>query len=434
MDSKADKGNVVGEDQGMHVVAKPIGPACNLNCEYCFYLEKQALFSPGEKYRMSDDVLSAFIANYITSQPTPIVEFVWQGGEPTLLGLDFFKRVIELQKPFVKRKTITNSLQTNGTLLTADWCQFLKKHNFMVGISLDGPKEIHDRYRRDRKGNGSFDQVMRGLKLLQEHKVEYNVLACVARESAKHPLDIYRFFKDEGVEFIQFTPIVERLSDAHSGPVGLRLAGPAALDRKDQQGDVTPWSVIPEEYGDFLIDIYEDWVRHDVGTVFVMNFEWVLNAWIGNPSPVCVHAKQCGRAVVIEHNGDVYACDHCVYPEHKLGNIMTDTLPEMVAKSLRSGFGESKETALPRWCRDCEVLPACQGGCPKHRFATTYYDEPGLQYLCAGYKKFFLHIRKYLRAMATLLENGLPASRVMEAIKGPLVIRLEECRGENKRK
>ena len=230
----------------------------------------------------------------------------------------------------------------------------------MVGISLDGPKEIHDRYRRDRKGNGSFDQVMRGLKLLQEHKVEYNVLACVARDTAKRPLDIYRFFKDEGVEFIQFTPVVERLSDAHSAPPGLRLAGPAALDRKDQQGDVTPWSVIPEEYGDFLIAIYEEWVRHDVGTVFVMNFEWVLNAWIGNPSPVCVHAPTCGRAVVIEHNGDVYACDHCVYPQYKLGNIMSDTLPDMVAKSLRSGFGVCQgngTAAVVRGVRGAAGLP-----------------------------------------------------------------------------
>ncbi|MGZ6249716.1 MAG: anaerobic sulfatase maturase [Syntrophales bacterium] len=408
---------------GIHVVAKPIGPVCNLNCEYCFYLEKQALFGADEKYRMSDKVLSAFVTNYITSQPTPVVEFVWQGGEPTLLGIDFFKRIIEFQKPFVAQKTITNSLQSNGTLLTAEWCRFLKKNNFMVGISLDGPKEIHDRYRRDRKGNRTFSQVMRGLKLLQEHKIEYNVLACVAHETAKRSLDVYRFFKEEGVEFIQFTPVVERLSDTHSGRSGLRLAGPAALDEKDQQGDITPWSVVSEEYGDFLIAIYEEWVRHDVGSVFVMNFEWALNAWIGNPSPICVHAKQCGRSVVIEHNGDVFACDHCVYPQFKLGNILSDTLPDMVAKSLGSGFGVAKETALPRWCRECEVLVACQGGCPKHRFETSYYDEPGLQYLCPGYKKFFLHIRKYLRAMATLLENGLPASRVMEAIEGPLVIR-----------
>src|SRR5512147_2142361 len=220
--------------QGIHVVAKPIGPACNLNCEYCFYLEKQALFAADEKYRMSDKVLSAFITNYITSQPAPVVEFVWQGGEPTLLGIDFFKRVIELQKPFVGTKTITNSLQTNGTLLTPEWCRFLKKHNFMVGVSLDGPKEIHDRYRRNRKGTGTFDQVMRGLKLLQDHKVEYNVLACVARETAKKPLEVYRFLRGEGVEFIQFTPIVERLADVNGAPSGLRLAGPAALDKKEQ--------------------------------------------------------------------------------------------------------------------------------------------------------------------------------------------------------
>jgi uncharacterized protein len=411
--------------QGIHVVAKPIGPACNLTCEYCFYLEKRALFSPGEQYRMSDKVLSAFIANYITSQPTPVIEFVWQGGEPTLLGIDFFKRVIELQGPFAHQKTITNSLQTNGTLLTDEWCDFLKKHNFMVGISLDGPREIHDRYRRDGKGNGTFDRVMQGLKLLQKHKVEYNVLACVARDTARHPHEVYRFFKDEGVEFIQFTPIVERMPDTRSSQLGLRLAGPAALDKEESETDVTSWSVVPEEYGDFLIAVYEEWVRHDVGKVFVMNFEWALNAWIGNPSPVCVHAERCGRALVIEHNGDVYACDHCVYPEYKLGNISTGNLLQMVGKSVQSGFGVTKETALPHWCRGCEVLAACRGGCPKHRFAGTYDDEPGLHYLCAGYKKFFLHIRKYLRAMATLLENGLPVSYVMDAVKGLLVIKKE---------
>ncbi|MBP1729773.1 MAG: anaerobic sulfatase maturase [Deltaproteobacteria bacterium] len=425
MTSSTETRSECGEGQGIHVVAKPIGPACNLNCEYCFYLEKQALFAPGEQYRMPDNVLAAFITSYITSQPTPVVEFVWQGGEPTLLGIDFFKRVVELQKPFLGQKTIRNALQTNGTLLTTEWCRFLKKHDFMVGISLDGPQDVHNRYRRDRKGGGTFDQVMRGLRLLQEHKVEYNVLACVARETARKPLDVYHFFKKEGVEFIQFSPIVERLPDARSAGQGLRLAGPAALDKTEEQTDVTPWSVIPEEYGDFLIDIYEEWVRHDVGTVFVMNFEWVLNAWIGNPSPVCVHAHTCGRAVVIEHNGDVYACDHCVYPQYRLGNIMSDTLSNMISKSLRSGFGVAKESALPGWCGDCEVLPACQGGCPKHRFETSYHDEPGLQYLCAGYKKFFMHIRKYLRTMATLLEHNLPASRVMDAIKGPLVIQLD---------
>jgi uncharacterized protein len=412
--------------QGIHVVAKPIGPACNLNCEYCFYIEKQALFSAGEQYRMSDNVLSAFIKKYITSQPTPMVEFVWQGGEPTLLGIDFFKKVIELQRPFKKKKTISNSLQTNGTLLTDEWCIFLKKNNFMVGISIDGPQETHDRYRRDRNGNGTFDHVMRGLRLLQKHKVEYNVLACVARETAAQPLNVYQFFRDEGIEFIQFAPVVERLSDAGASESGLRLACPAALDQQEDNTQVTPWSVTPEDYGEFLIAVYDEWVRHDVGTVFVMNFEWALNAWIGNPSPVCIHAKQCGRSLVIEHNGDVYACDHCVYPQYKLGNILTGDLAAMVDKSLRSGFGTAKETALPRECRECGVLAACQGGCPKHRFAKTGDNEPGLQYLCAGYKNFFLHIRKYMRAMTQLLENGFPASYVMKAIKGPLVVKLDE--------
>jgi uncharacterized protein len=409
--------------QGIHVVAKPIGPVCNLNCEYCFYLEKQALFGPGEQYRMSDEVLSAFIINYITSQPTPVVEFVWQGGEPTLLGIDFFKRVIEIQRPFLGQKTITNSLQTNGTLLTDEWCRFLKKHNFMVGISLDGPKDVHDLYRRDRSGRGTFDQVLHGLKLLQKHNVEYNVLASVARETAKHPLEVYRFLRGEGVEFIQFAPVVERRSGMRNI---LRFAGPASLDKEERQTEVTPWSVVPEEYGDFLIAVYEEWVRHDVGKVFVMNFEWALNAWIGNPSPVCIHAERCGRSLVIEHNGDVYACDHCVYPEYRLGNVLADALPVLADRSRQSGFGMTKEAALPRWCRECKVLAACRGGCPKHRFAMTYYNEPGLQYLCPGYKKFFLHIRKYLRAMTQLLENGLPASYIMDAVKGPLVIKLDE--------
>jgi uncharacterized protein len=409
--------------QGIHVVAKPTGPLCNLNCAYCFYLEKKALFGAGKKYRMTDGLLSVFIKNYIQSQPSPVVEFIWQGGEPTLSGLDFFKKVVELQRPFARRKMIRNSLQTNGTLLTRKWCEFLKKYNFMVGISLDGPKEIHDRYRRDRRGNGTFDRVMQGLKLLQKYRIEYNVMACVARDTAKQPLDIYRFFRSEGVEFIQFTPVVERMPDESSLSCSLRLAGPASLDKQERQTQVTPWTVLPEEYGDFLIAVYEEWIRHDVGKVFIMNFEWALNTWIGNPSPVCIHAEQCGRSVVLEHNGDVYACDHCVYPEYKLGNIATDSLSDLVAKSMRSGFGIIKYHALPRQCKACEVLAACRGGCPKHRFAKAYDDEPGLQYLCEGYKKFFLHIRKYLNVITQLLENGLPASYVMKAVDGPLVIK-----------
>ncbi len=412
--------------QGLHVVAKPMGPVCNLNCTYCFYLEKKALFGEGEPYRMSDMVLAAFIRNYVRSQPTPVVEFVWQGGEPTLAGLDFFKKVVREQRPFTGKKTIRNSLQTNGTLLTDEWCAFLKKYSFMVGISLDGPQDIHDTYRRNRAGKGTFTEVMRGLKLLQKHGVEYNVLACVGRQTAKRPLEVYHFLKDSGVEFIQFTPVIEREPDEASLSNGLRLAGPATLDREEKHIKVTPWTVIPEEYADFLISVYEEWVRHDVGSVFVMNFEWALNAWIGNPSPVCIHADQCGRAVAIEHNGDVYACDHFVYRPYRLGNIADETLEQMVEKSLASGFGSMKETALPSWCRDCPVLKACRGGCPKHRFTISPAGESGLHYLCEGYKKFFLHIRKYLKVMATLLENGLPASKVMDAVKGPLVIRMGE--------
>jgi len=409
----------------MHIVAKPIGPACNLDCAYCFYLEKKALYGSGEDFRMPDEVLAAFIGRYVEAQPTPVVEFVWQGGEPTLLGVDFFRRVVELQRPFAGRKTITNSLQTNGTLLDDAWCRFLKQHNFMVGISLDGPREVHDRYRRDKAGNGTFDAVMRGLKLLQKHGVEYNVMASVARETARRPLEVYRFFKKLKVEFIQFVPIIERRPDEAARSRGLSLALPAVLDREEVNADVTPWTVDPEEYGDFLIAVYEEWVRNDVGKVFVMNFEWVLNAWIGNPSPVCVHADSCGRSLAIEHNGDLFACDHYVYPEYRLGNIMTDSLAEMVAKSPDIGCGARKQTSLPSWCGKCEVLAACRGGCPKHRFSATFQGEPGLHYLCTGYKKFFRHIRKYLRVMTQLLENGLSPALVMEAVKGPLVINME---------
>ncbi len=413
-----------GTAAGVHVVAKPVGPACNLNCAYCFYLEKEALFGVRRSRRMSDEVLSSFIANYIASQPAGPVEFVWQGGEPTLAGIPFFERVVALQRPFARTRTITNALQTNGTLLTDDWCAFLKAHGFLVGLSLDGPREIHDRYRVDRGGRGTFDRVIRGLRLLQKHNVDYNVLAAVARDTARRPLDVYRFLRTEGVEFIQFNPIVERLADEPDATCGLRLAKPARLDQEPDRVDLAPWAVVPDEYGDFLIALYEEWVRRDVGRVFVMNFEWALNAWIGNPVPVCVHAEECGRALVVEQDGDVYACDHCVYPEYRLGNVATQGLAALADDSQRSGFGVVKDGALPSQCRECDVLPACRGGCPKHRFLTSAVGDPGLQYLCAGYRKFFRYIRKYLRAMALLLENDLPASHVMDAIRSPIVIPL----------
>jgi len=412
--------------KGFHFMAKPAGPACNLNCRYCFYTEKNALYRGKNNYRMSEEVLETFIRKYISEQPVDEVEFVWQGGEPTLLGVDFYRRVVRLQKQYSQGKHIKNSLQTNGTLLNDGWCKFLKEHNFLVGLSLDGPAQIHDRYRVDHAGKPTFDAVIRGLRLLKKHDVDFNIMACVAKETAYKFLQVYRFFRDEGVRFIQFMPIIERVADAHGKERGFRLASPAVLDREETNTEVTPWSVSPEAYGTFLSGVFDEWVKHDVGSIFVMNFEWALNSWIGNPSPVCVYANQCGRSVVIEHDGDVYACDHCVYPGYKLGNILTDGPLEMIGKSLSSGFGTNKETALPQCCRDCEVLNLCRGGCPKHRFTSSYNGEPGLQYLCVGYKKFFLHIRKYLRVMTQLLENGLPVSHIMKALEGPLVVKLNQ--------
>ena len=408
---------------GLHVLVKPMGPVCDIACDYCFYLEKRALFARGEDFCMTEDVLAACVEQYVASQPTPVVEFVWHGGEPTLRGLEFFRRAVELQARFRGGKTIRNAIQTNALRLTDEWCAFFKAHDFFVGVSLDGPRQIHDAYRKTRGGAATFDGVMRGVRLLQEHGVDFNVLACVGRETARRPLEVYRFFKDEGLRFIQFTPIVEREPDAASRARGLSLSLPAALERTETAA-VTPWTVEPERYGDFLIAVYEEWVRSDVGTVFVMNFEWALNAWIGEGSPVCVFARQCGRAVAIEHDGGVYACDHYVYPEYQLGDVRAGSLREMVERSVASGFGPHKEAALPRWCRECDVLEMCWGGCPKHRFAASPYGEPGLHYLCPGYRKFFRHVRKYLRPLAQLLKHGQPASLIMEAFKGPLVIPL----------
>jgi len=408
------------QPQGIHIVAKPIGPKCNLDCDYCFYLEKQALFPKGEDYAMSDEVLEAYITKYITMQPTPVVGFVWQGGEPTLLGLDFYRKVVELQRPYISEKEITNSLQTNGTLLDDEWCDFLRENNFLVGLSLDGPREIHDRYRKDAGGKGSYDKTMRGLKLLQKHGVEYNVMATVGRETAYKPLEVYGFLKDLGVEFIQFAPVIERAAGLDEQQLGLKLAGPSSL-AKEENVAVTEWSVEPEVYGDFLIAIFDEWVRNDVGTTTVMNFEWALNAWIGNTSPVCQFAQSCGKAIMMEHNGDLYACDHSMYPEFKLGNIVQDNPVQLAERSVDKGFGV-KDANLPNCCQECEVLKACWGGCPKHRFVKPYDDGPGRYYLCQGYKKYFLYIQKYLHGITQLLENGLPASHIMQACKGPLVI------------
>jgi uncharacterized protein len=404
-----------------HIIAKPIGPQCNLNCEYCFYTEKTALFSQPQNFRMSGEVLETYIRKYIVAAKAPEVPFVWQGGEPTLLGVDFFRQAIALQKKYAGDKKIVNSLQTNGTLLDDEWCEFLKENEFLIGISLDGPKSIHDRYRLSQAGTPTFAKVMQGLVLLQKHDIEFNVLCCVTKESAYQATMIYRFLKASQVKFIQFIPIVERQPDAMAFKLGLRHGTPALQHILG----VTPWTVEPEAYGDFLITIFNEWVRNDVGNVHVMNFEWALEAWLGLEATVCVFAKQCGEALVMEHDGTVYSCDHYVYPEYQLGNILASTPEELVQSEKQHRFGLDKKAGLPNFCRTCAAEFACHGECPKHRFVQTPDGESGLNYLCAGYKKYFRHIHPYMKVMRQLIENNLPPAKVMEVIKGPLIVKVK---------
>ena len=410
--------------KGFHIMAKPIGPVCNLRCTYCFYTEKDALFPKDENYRMSDEVLEAYVRKYIASQRAPEVPFVWQGGEPTLMGLDFFHKVVRLQQRYSGVKRIKNSLQTNGTLLNDEWCRFMARHRFLVGFSLDGPEDIHNLYRVGRRGRPTFKTVMNGLKLMQKHGVEFNVLACVTRESARRPLDVYHFLKEQGVQYIQFIPVVERKSNPVAKNLGLRLASPPALNEEETE-IVTPWTVEPGSYGDFLIQIFDEWVRQDVSSVFVMNFEWALAAWAGVLSSTCNFAPRCGRSVIIEHNGNIYSCDHFVYPDYRLGNVVSGNLKDMIESDSQVAFGAAKETALPQYCRQCNWLFACHGECPKHRFVKTPTGEPGWNYLCRGYERFFNHVDPYMRSMVRLLEHHIPVKKIMEAVERPLVIKLE---------
>jgi uncharacterized protein len=402
------------EDVRFCVMAKPAGPACNLRCQYCFYLEKEALFDGGAAaHRMSDEVLEAYTRKYLAQSPPGPVEFHWQGGEPTLMGLDFYRKAVDLQQRFADGRTVTNTIQTNGTLFDDEWGRFLAAGKWMVGLSLDGPREIHDEYRLDAASKGTFDAVMRGLEILQQHKVEYNVLASVTPTSTRDPLAVYHFFKDAGVGFVQFMPIVERLPDDAAAQLGLQLAVGIRSGEKVQTLRMTPWSVQPETYGDFLITIFDEWVRHDVGSFAVMNFEWALANMMGRPAGVCQWMPTCGRSPIIEHNGDVYACDHYVYPEYRLGNILTDDFQEMMRSDRQLRFGDAKLDGLPKLCRQCPVGPGCWGECPKRRFLTTPDGEPGLNYLCAGYRKFFTHAAPYLKTIGQLVQSGRPAAEIM---------------------
>jgi uncharacterized protein len=376
---------------------------------------------PGSRFRMADEILESFIKQYIESQSVPEVTFGWQGGEPTLMGLDFFERVIHYQQKYVKPgMKIHNALQTNGTLLDEAWCRFFKKNDFLIGLSVDGPQELHDAYRVNKGGAGTFVQVMRGWRLLYEHGVEYNVLCTVHAANQDHPLDVYRFFRDElKTQFIQFIPIVERTT-----PEMLPLAniGWHAPDEKErllytQSGSkVTGRSVNAAKYGQFLIAIFDEWVRNDVGKVFVQIFDVALGAWLGQPGGLCIFAPTCGRAVALEHNGDVFSCDHYVEPDYLLGNIQSEHMLKMVSSKKQRQFGNAKRTTLPQYCRQCEVRFACHGGCPKNRFIHTPDGEPGLNYLCAGYKAFFNHIDKPMKMMIMLINMARPPADIMGLI------------------
>lgn len=396
------------------VMAKPAGPACNLRCDYCFYLEKEALFPAGNSRRMTDEVLEAYVRKYIESQPSMEVAFHWQGGEPTLMGIDFYRRAVELQKRYAGRKRISNVLQTNGTLLDDEWGRFLYEGNWLIGLSIDGPGDIHNVHRLDAKGNGSFDSVMRGLDVLRRHRVEFNVLTSVTPTSTSQPTRVYEFLKEAGVSFIQFMPIVERLPDDAARDLGLQLAVGIRSGQEPSAVQMTPWSVKPEAYGEFLCSVFDRWVRRDVGSVFVMNFEWAFAAYEGLAPRVCQFMPICGHSPIIEHNGDIYACDHYVYPEYRLGNILTDDLQDMMQSRRQCAFGEAKHTSLPKFCLECPLLIACQGECPKRRFMQAPDGQPGLNYLCAGYKMFFEHAAPYFAAMSRLRRSGQPVSKIME--------------------
>ena len=369
----------------LYVMLKPISAACNLACNYCYYLEKSNLYKHQPKRQMSEELLERFVKDYIEAQTMNEVVFTWHGGEPTLRPLSFYQKAVELQKKYAGGHVIHNSLQTNGTLLTDEWCRFLKANNWLVGISIDGPEELHDRYRRDSQGKPSWKRVMEGIRLLQHYGVEWNAMAVVNRYNADHPQAFYRFFKSIGCQYIQFTPIVER-NVQHADGRHLASIG----DTTD--APVTDFSVTPEQWGNFLCGLFDEWVKQDIGKVFVQIFDSMLANWVGVAPGTCIYAKECGHAGVMEFNGDVYSCDHFVFPQYKLGNINEHTLIEMLYGEKQRRFSQLKYNKLPRQCKECRWAFACHGECPKNRFVNDRYGNPGLNYLCAGYRRFFEHI------------------------------------------
>jgi uncharacterized protein len=399
------------------LLIKPTGAACNLACQYCFYLDKASLY-PGSPMRMSDEVLEAAIQQRLSTPTAGEIDIAWQGGEPTLMGIDFYQHSVELVKRYKKPgQQVAYSMQTNGTLLDEHWCSFFKKHDFLVGLSMDGTADMHNAYREDKGGRGSFDRVRRAWELLQEHKVATNILCTVHAANAGRPLETYCFFRDTlRARFIQFIPIVERVKDDRSSDGGIDLCHPVERygSTSSCRIETSPLSVKPEQFGGFLAEVFDEWVRRDVGNVFIQNFDTALASWCHLPAQVCIFQQVCGSSLILEHNGDLYSCDHFVDPEHRLGNILEQSMTELTRSDQQRRFGLDKRSRLPADCKKCDVLFACRGECPRNRFTPTADGEAGLNYLCPSYKLFFHHIDRPMRHMAGLLKRGGAPAEIMK--------------------
>ena len=392
----------------LYVMLKPAGARCNLRCRYCYYLEKDHLYGSNDAHFMSERLLEKFIADYMQAQTTPEVLFTWHGGEALLRPIAFYQRALQLQRRYARGRQVVNSIQTNGTLLTPEWCEFLRENGFLVGISIDGPRDVHDAYRRTSADGPSFDRVMQGLQLLKDHHVEWNALAVVNNLNVEQPREFYRFFKDIGCQYLQFAPIVERIVSRDDG---LTLA-----PGMQEGGRLTSHSITPSQWGRFLCDLFDEWVVADVGSIFVQIFDATLANWVGVTPGICSLSAHCGHAAVMEHNGDVFSCDHFVYPEYRLGNLNEKTITEMVYSPQQQRFAQMKTAMLPRQCRECPFLFACHGECPKNRFLRDKYGNAGLNYLCEGYRQFFSHVTPHMNFMRRELQAGRPPANIMQAL------------------
>lgn len=394
----------------LYVMLKPAGAHCNLACKYCYYLEKNKLYPTAQRHLISDEMLEQFTREYIEAQTMNQVLFTWHGGEPLLRSIDFYRKALSLQQKYAGGRRIDNVIQTNGTLLTDEWCEFFAQNHWLVGISIDGPQPDHDHYRLTAAGKPSWKKVMQGIKLLKKHGVEWNAMAVVNAYNANHPLEFYRFFKENGCQFLQFTPIVERLTRHEDGRTLASLADKDEISLSEA-------SVAPEQWGYFLCAIFDEWVRKDVGKIFVEIFDCTLANWMGISPGICAYSKECGHAGVMEHNGDVYSCDHFVFPEYKLGNIRDHSLIDMLYGEQQQEFSRLKHSSLPRQCKECDMEFACHGECPKNRFMKDKYGDSGLNYLCPGYYHYYQHVAPYMDYMKQELMSQRPPSNIMKVVQ-----------------